>query len=184
MNMFWLQPIAVLGVFAARMLELRHKFPAQTGRVEAAGTLRGLTAAGSVTVIAALAEYFIVKPPPSVLLAASGLLMAALAFALRAWSRAALGRMWSIHVEIRDQHELVQHGPYRFVRHPIYVAAIIEIAAVPMTLGSWRTGILGVIVYIAALAARVKAEEAAMDRQLGASWKTYQQKTGAFFPKW
>lgn len=59
------------------------------------------------------------------------LLLAALAtvagHALAVWARFTLGRNWSGNVTLKDGHELVERGPYRFVRHPIYTGLLLAL---------------------------------------------------------
>jgi protein-S-isoprenylcysteine O-methyltransferase Ste14 len=182
--MIWLPPLVIFAVFVVRVIELNYPFPATKGRVEAKHTYTSLTLIGGLTVAASIWEYLAFRPTPNWLLMGIGLAAAAAAFALRAAARKALGLMWSVHVEIREKHILVQTGPYRFVRHPIYVAAILELAAIPLTLGTWRTGIFCLVTYVVALALRVAAEERAMRTQLGPAWSEYCKSTGAFVPRW
>ena len=49
-----------------------------------------------------------------------GAVFCAVGLALAVWARLVLGRNWSGVVTLKEDHELVQRGPYRFVRHPIY----------------------------------------------------------------
>jgi protein-S-isoprenylcysteine O-methyltransferase Ste14 len=182
--MVWLPPIIVLVLFISRLIELRRAYPARPGKVTATWTFGALTAIGSATVISALVEYVVIRPAPSATMIALGLAAAGFAFALRAAARRALGAMWSVHVEIRDGHQLVDNGPYRFVRHPIYVAAMAELASVPLVLSAWRSGLFWLVVYAVALTLRVRAEETAMHDQLGDRWAAYCRRTGAFFPRW
>jgi protein-S-isoprenylcysteine O-methyltransferase Ste14 len=44
-------------------------------------------------------------------------------------ARRILGRNWSGFVMIKQDHELIQRGPYRFVRHPIYTGIILEVVS-------------------------------------------------------
>ena len=55
----------------------------------------------------------------------SGLGLCLLGLALAIWSRNTLGRNWSSVVTLKKEHELVERGPYRFVRHPIYSAILL-----------------------------------------------------------
>jgi protein-S-isoprenylcysteine O-methyltransferase Ste14 len=182
--MIWLPPFAIFLVFCARIFELNYPFPATSGRIESRYTFTSLTLLGAFTVVAAFSEYIWIRPAPNWFLFAGGLALALIAFALRAAARKALGLMWSVHVEIREKHVLVQHGPYVYVRHPIYVAAFLELIAIPITLGSWRSGIVCAALYVVALAVRVHTEERAMAAQLGSAWTDYCQRTGAFLPRW
>ncbi len=52
-----------------------------------------------------------------------GLTAVGIAFAL--WARLWIGRNWSGTITIKDQHELIQRGPYSLVRHPIYTGLLL-----------------------------------------------------------
>jgi protein-S-isoprenylcysteine O-methyltransferase Ste14 len=182
--MFWVPPLVIVVFFTARLIELSRRFPVQPGRLVERWSLPLLTTVGCFTVIAALTEYFILRPAPSLILVIAGIVMAVCAFALRAAARRALGAMWSIYVEIRPAHTLVITGPFHYLQHPIYLSMIAELAAVPIVLGAWRAGLVGLLFYMGAVALRVKVEEAAMTRQFGEQWTAYTRKTGRFIPRW
>src|SRR5262245_20402122 len=61
------------------------------------------------------------------------LCVAGLAFAL--WARVTLGRNWSGVVTLKEGHELVERGPYRCVRHPIYTGILTMFFATALVLG-------------------------------------------------
>jgi protein-S-isoprenylcysteine O-methyltransferase Ste14 len=86
--------------------------------------------------------------PFHVVPAAAGLAMVAGGVVIHGWSRRTLGPIWSGVVQVRAQHPLVDRGPYRFVRHPGYVGAILANLGTPVLLGSWRATLLGVIMAI------------------------------------
>ena len=54
-----------------------------------------------------------------------GVAICALGFFVAIWSRQALGAEWSRDVELKQGHKLVQCGPYRFMRHPIYTGHLL-----------------------------------------------------------
>jgi protein-S-isoprenylcysteine O-methyltransferase Ste14 len=56
--------------------------------------------------------------------------------AVSIWSRLSLGPNWSATVTYREGHELVAHGPYRFVRHPMYVGFLLMISGTVINLGN------------------------------------------------
>lgn len=182
--MLWIPPIAVGLLFIARLFELKYRFPASSGRIEAPRTFQALTLVGSLAVVSALLEYILRASIGSLWLVGAGVTLWLAGFALRATARRALGKMWSVHVEIRDQHVLVDSGPYRFVRHPIYVAAVLELVAAPVALGAWSTGAVSLVLYLVALSFRVRAEERAHQRHHGQKWVDYCKRTPAFFPRW
>ncbi len=105
-------------------------------------------------------------PWPAGLAAAAAALVVA-AQALRWWAVATLGGRWSTRVIVLPDAAPVRTGPYRRLRHPNYLAVAIEVAALPLVAGAWRTAIVGSILNAGLLAVRVRAEEAA----LGGRWE-------------
>jgi methyltransferase len=81
---------------------------------------------------------------------------------LRYWAVATLGPRWNTRVIVLPNDAPVTSGPYRFMRHPNYLAIVIEMICVPMIYGCWRT----VIVFSAGnaimLRVRIKSEESAL----------------------
>ncbi|MFH8442051.1 isoprenylcysteine carboxyl methyltransferase family protein [Streptomyces sp. NPDC018026] len=67
------------------------------------------------------------------------LALALLAQALRWWCIATLGPYWNTRVIVVPGARLVGAGPYRFLRHPNYVAVVVEVAALPLVHSAWLT---------------------------------------------
>ena len=84
----------------------------------------------------------------------------ALSLALRAWVMVSLGRFWNVRLVRRAQQPVVTRGPYRWLRHPNYLAVILEITAVPLLLGAYWTAALASIANAAVLISRIRREEA------------------------
>jgi methyltransferase len=97
-------------------------------------------------------------PAPWVTAAALGVLGGALG--LRAWTLATLGALWNVRLVRRPRQPIVTAGPYRLLRHPNYLAVILEIAAVPAALGAWWTALGASLLNGAVLWARIRREEA------------------------
>ena len=57
---------------------------------------------------------------------------------------------------------LVRRGPYRLLRHPNYVAVVVELIAAPLVFGAWRTALLVSVVNAIALAIRIRTEQRAL----------------------
>lgn len=87
----------------------------------------------------------------------------AAAVALRVWSIRALGDSWNARAAVPADLEPVTGGPYRFIRHPNYVAVILEFAAIPLVAGAWRSAIALSMLNAAVLADRITAEERLLD---------------------
>ncbi|HKW13452.1 MAG TPA: isoprenylcysteine carboxylmethyltransferase family protein [Candidatus Krumholzibacteria bacterium] len=76
----------------------------------------------------------------------------------------ALGKRWSTRVFVLPDVPLVKGGPYRWLRHPNYVAVVIEFIAAPMLLGAWRTALCIGVLNAAVLAVRIRCENDALQR--------------------
>jgi methyltransferase len=76
----------------------------------------------------------------------------------------ALGPRWSTRVFVLPGVAPVRTGPYRWLRHPNYVAVVIEFIAAPMLFGAWRTALAIGLVNAMALAVRIRCENDALQR--------------------
>ena len=85
------------------------------------------------------------------------------AVALRVWSIRTLGDSWNARAAVPADLEPVTAGPYRFIRHPNYVAVILEFAAIPLVAGAWRSAVALSLLNAAILADRITAEERLLD---------------------
>lgn len=88
---------------------------------------------------------------------------------LRLWTILALGRRWNTRIIVVPKMELVTRGPYRFIRHPNYVAIIVELIAVPALCGAYRTAVIFSLANAWILARRIPQEELALRRWSGAA---------------
>jgi methyltransferase len=101
--------------------------------------------------------------PPDVL--ASGLALLGLAKALKISAITALGVRWTYRVLVPPDAPLVTSGPYRFLRHPNYVAVIGEIAAVALIVWAPIIGVISIAGFGVLLRKRLRVEERALGRQ-------------------
>jgi methyltransferase len=81
---------------------------------------------------------------------------------LRIWVMASLGRYWTARIIVVPNAPLVRTGPYRVMRHPNYLVVVLEIALLPLALGSWPLALGFSIVNAILLAWRIRVEEAAL----------------------
>lgn len=81
---------------------------------------------------------------------------------LRYWAIATLGDRWNSRIIVVPGLPPVTGGPYRFLRHPNYVAVVLELACVPLIHGAWRTALVFSVGNAALLFVRIRAEEAAL----------------------
>jgi methyltransferase len=90
-----------------------------------------------------------------------GLLFCA-AKALKFWAVSSLGPFWTMRVLILPESNVVTSGPYRWIRHPNYVAVLSEIAATPLIAKCYFTFAVVIILFSVTLALRIRKEEAAL----------------------
>jgi methyltransferase len=87
---------------------------------------------------------------------------------LRYWAIASLGDRWSTRVLVPPDEESSTAGPYRYLEHPNYVAVVVELVALPLALGAWRTAVWSTVVNAAVLRTRIGVERGALDGSAGA----------------
>jgi methyltransferase len=86
----------------------------------------------------------------------------ALAQGLRYWAIFTLGERWNVRILVLPNAAPVTRGPYRWVRHPNYVAVVMEILLVPLVHGAWLTAAAFTVANAVVLRIRIRAEEAAL----------------------
>ena len=113
--------------------------------------------------VGALVEVWVRRPDVPALLAWSMLVLAVLSQALRWWCIRTLGPRWNTRVIVVPGLPLVEGGPYRFFRHPNYVAVVLEGIALPLVGGAWITAVVFTVLNAGLLRVRIGTEEQALD---------------------
>jgi protein-S-isoprenylcysteine O-methyltransferase Ste14 len=98
-------------------------------------------------------------------------------------SHADLGTNWSITLELRADHQLVTHGLYRSVRHPMYLALLVYALGQALVLPNWVAGPSYLVVMVLLILARVGPEERLMLQRFGADYAAYQERTARLIPR-
>jgi methyltransferase len=86
--------------------------------------------------------------------------------ALRWWCISVLGHQWNTRVIVVPGLRLVARGPYRWIRHPNYVAVVAEGIALPLVHTAWVTALVFTLLNIPLLAVRIRSEDAALKSAL------------------
>ena len=102
--------------------------------------------------------------------------------ALRWYSIFYLGRFFTVNVAIASDHQVVESGPYRFVRHPSYTGALLGFIGLGITYANWVALIIVVLPVVAAFMRRVGIEEAALSQALGERYTGYMARTKRLIP--
>ncbi len=111
-----------------------------------------------------------------------GEIVAAAGIALRVWAILTLDRFFTFVVGIADDHRVVQHGPYRALRHPGYAGALLALTGAGIALGNWVALLLISVVPALTLAVRISVEDATLAAALGPEYQAYASRTARLIP--
>jgi protein-S-isoprenylcysteine O-methyltransferase Ste14 len=111
----------------------------------------------------------------------SGAALVAIGLGFAIHARRVIGRNWSGIVTVKQDHELVREGPYRWVRHPIYTGLLAAFAGSAIARGEWR-GIVAVAIVFAAFWFKLRREERWMIQTFGEAYLRYRADVRALVP--
>jgi methyltransferase len=157
-----LERVAELAVSSRNARRVLARGGVEAGR----GHYPAMVSFHALVLAACAAEPLLFPAPWPAAAAIAATLAVFLAQALRWWAIWALGERWSTRIVVVPGSAPVERGPYRFLRHPNYLAVALELAALPLALGAWRTAIAATLGNALLLAVRIPAEE----RALGSRW--------------
>ncbi|MCB2179555.1 isoprenylcysteine carboxylmethyltransferase family protein [bacterium] len=98
------------------------------------------------------------------------------------WLFSSLGNNITPTVSIREEHQLVTSGPYRWIRHPLYTFGLINILALAIAAANWLIFGLALLTFIP-LALRTPLEEKRLLETFGEKYQNYMEQTGRYIPK-
>jgi methyltransferase len=161
--------IALVGLAALqRLAELSlaqrnlRRAMARGGREAAPGHYRWMVLLHTLWLAAGPAEVWLLGRPFVPALAAAMLALFLAAMALRYWVIATLGERWTTRIVVLPGAPPVVGGPYRYLRHPNYLAVILELLALPLIHTAWLTALLAGISNALVLKVRIAEEEKAL----------------------
>jgi protein-S-isoprenylcysteine O-methyltransferase Ste14 len=100
-----------------------------------------------------------------------------------AWAAAHnLGKQWRYKAALSQNHELIQTGPYRFLRHPIYASMLGMLLATLCAWTWWPLALASLVAFLAGTQIRIRAEDRLLAERFGASFAAYRARTSAFIP--
>jgi protein-S-isoprenylcysteine O-methyltransferase Ste14 len=98
------------------------------------------------------------------------------------WTLHTLGKNLTDTTATRKEATLVTSGPYRWVRHPFYVAMLGAVVSLSLLSANWLLGAFGLATFILLLI-RAPIEERSLEEKFGEKYRTYRAGTGAVFPR-
>jgi len=148
---------------AVSLRNARRAFARGGVEVEGPGAYAAMVGVHALFLPAAALEAFALERPFVPALAAAMAALVALSMTLRWWAIATLGDRWNTRVIVVPGEPAVVGGPYRFLRHPNYVAVTIEMAAIPLVHSAWVTALAWSAASAVLLARRIPLEERALE---------------------
>jgi protein-S-isoprenylcysteine O-methyltransferase Ste14 len=112
----------------------------------------------------------------------AGVVLFVIGLLLRWWAIITLGRFFTVDVTIEPDHELVERGPFRMVRHPSYTGVLLGFVGLALTLGNWAALLVILVPIGAAFIHRMNVEENALSGALGPQYTDYMRRTKRLMP--
>ena len=167
------------------LLNLTRRSRSKTGTKQDRSTLGiiWLVIAVSVTAGVFVAQNFRAGAlPHGRMFASAGVVVLVAGLILRWWAIITLGRFFTVDVTIERDHELVERGPFRIVRHPSYTGVLLAFVGLGLSLGNWAALLVILIPIGAAFVHRMNVEEDALSRALGPRYAEYIKRTKRLVP--
>jgi protein-S-isoprenylcysteine O-methyltransferase Ste14 len=155
------------------------------------GTKQGCSTLGMIWLVIAVsitAGIFVAQNfrtavlPHGRILASAGVVLFVAGLILRWWAIITLGRFFTVDVTIEKDHELVERGPFRAVRHPSYAGVLLSFVGFALSLRNWAALLVVLVPIGAAFIHRMNVEEDALSCALGASYAEYKKRTKRLVP--
>lgn len=103
-------------------------------------------------------------------------------FAFRMWAIFTLGRFFQVTVVVQDGHRVVESGPYRWLRHPGYLGAIVGLIGVGIAEGDWASIAIMLTGGLAAFLIRIHVEERVLLAELGDDYAAFSKRRARLVP--
>jgi protein-S-isoprenylcysteine O-methyltransferase Ste14 len=110
-----------------------------------------------------------------------GLVLTVIGLAINWVAAGTLRRNYSSSLVIREGHQLITHGIYRFTRNPVYLGALMVLLGMPIFISSLY-GFLVMAVLIPLVLNRIRIEEGMLEAEFGEAYRTYQKATRKLIP--
>src|SRR5881394_3577262 len=167
------------------LLTVTRRSRSRTGTKQDRSTLRVVWLVIMVSVAAGIyvaRRWPLAALPHARSLAFAGVLLFVAGLLLRWWAIVTLGRFFTVDVTIEKDHELVECGPFRMVRHPSYTGVLLAFVGVALSLGNWAALLVILLPIGAAFVHRMNVEENALSDALGPQYTDYMRRTKRLVP--
>ena len=131
-------------------------------------------------------EFFLMPHHRFLITTVTGFVLYIIAARIRFWGVTTLGRQWAVHVVGNNKiakSRLLQIGPYKYIRHPIYLGIMLDELTLPLIAGTYLSLICVLLINIPLLLIRLISEEKVSCQKFDDEYVKYKEKTGMIFPK-
>lgn len=102
--------------------------------------------------------------------------------ALRTWAVLTLGSLFTMYIDVQEDHSIVTKGPYKIVSHPSYLGAFIMYMATIIFIHAWFSVIIAALVLPFAFLRRIHYEEELLKGRFGEEYEAYRRQVKRFLP--
>jgi protein-S-isoprenylcysteine O-methyltransferase Ste14 len=183
MSLTW--KLGLILLLSEILLALTRRSRSKTGTKQDCSTLGmiWLVIAVSITVGVFVARNFSAAALPYArIFASASVVLFVAGLILRWWAIITLGRFFTVDVTIEKDHELVERGPFRVVRHPSYTGVLLAFVGLALSLCNWAALLVILVPIGAAFIRRMNVEEDALSRALGTRYVEYMKRTKRLVP--
>jgi protein-S-isoprenylcysteine O-methyltransferase Ste14 len=176
--------LILLGIIASVYQPAYNPFTI-TAKPRDRGTGAQIIWAVYLTQLATILEATYLRYPRSVqwdVVASVALLAACAGLALRSWSVLILGPLFTMHIDVQDGHSLVRRGPYRIVRHPSYLGALVMYLSTIVLCHAWYSLMVAVLLYPVVFLRRIHYEEELLVAEFGDQYEAFRRDVKMILP--
>jgi protein-S-isoprenylcysteine O-methyltransferase Ste14 len=141
-----------------------------------------LFAAGVIGAVEAAIHQLAPLPGAAWWPVALGVVMIWSGMGFRLWSILTLGRFFKVMVAIQENHRVIDSGPYRWLRHPSYLGAIVCLTGIGVAEGDWASVAIMLGCSLVAFLTRIQVEERVLLRELSTEYASYSRRTARLVP--
>ena len=177
--------LGLVYLFSEVLLTVTRRSRSRTGTKQDRSTLGVLWLVIMVSVVAGInvaRHWPAAALPQGKMFELVGVVLFVAGLLLRWWAIITLGRFFTVDVTIEKDHELVERGPFRVVRHPSYTGVLLAFVGFALTLGNWAALLVILVPIFVAFIRRMNVEEEALSRALGARYAEYMTRTKRLVP--
>lgn len=155
-------------------------------KIKRDGMLELITLSYIILILIMTFEFYFFNRNINILFCMVYLFVFFIAFLIRWWGIQTLSNQWNIFINkenIRDStRTLIKEGPYKYIRHPIYLGFILEILTLPLIINSFYGLLFSSFFFIPLIIIRSLREEKELIHIFGDKYKSYRKNTVAFLP--